>query len=150
MSRWFVGSSSSRRSGCDARAVAPVVPARVLEPRLRLRVAPHDRGLMVARRHRGLERAELLLDRREICRSGEHVLAQRARALRRRALVVEGNSRPFLQRELAAVDRDLAGQLPEQRRLAGAVRAREREPVLALDLERHAVEKDVAGMLFAQ
>ena len=81
---------------------------------------------------------------------GEHVLAQRARAQRGRPLVVKRDPRSLLQRELAAVDRDLACQLAQQRRLAGAVRPREREPVLALDLERHAVEQDFAGMLLAE
>src|SRR5262249_6921357 len=44
----------------------------------------------------------------------------------------------------------LAVQEPEQRRLAGAVRAGERDAVAALDLERDGVEERLAGELLAQ
>ena len=44
----------------------------------------------------------------------------------------------------------LAREHPEQRRLAGAVRAGERDAVAALDAERDAVEEDRAGELLAQ
>ena len=55
-------------------AVAPVVAAGVLEPRLRLRVAPEDRRVVLARRHPLLERAQLLLDGREVGGAREHVV----------------------------------------------------------------------------
>ena len=128
MSRWFVGSSRSRMSGCDASArasdarvssppenvrsgrsrsssvkpsprtndggaVAPVVAAGVLELRLRLGVAAERRRPVVAAGHRPLERAKLVLDRREVGGAGEHVVAERAAALRRRPLVVERDPR---------------------------------------------------------
>ena len=111
-SRWFVGSSSSSRSGSppsarasDARvssppenvsswrsrslvreaepahdggcALAPVVAAGVLEPRLRLAVAANRRLVVVARGHRLLEPPQLLLERDQVAGAREHVVAQR-------------------------------------------------------------------------
>ena len=91
--------------------------------------------------HRLLEPAQLLLERDEVARAREHVLAQRQAALERRPLVVQRDARALLERELAAVQPGLAGEDAEQRRLAGAVRPGEREAVAALDLERDAVEE---------
>ena len=62
-------------------------------------------------------------------------------ALERRPLVVQRDARPLLERELAAVLLGLAGEDPQQRRLAGAVRAGERDAVAPLDAERDAVEE---------
>ena len=165
MSRWFVGSSSSSRSGCDASArasdarvssppekvcsgrsrsssvkpsprttaggaVAPVVAARVLEPSLRLRVAPQRRRRRGRRRHRFLEHAQLLLDGREV--GG----ARRARtpgaaagSCPRGPLVVQRDARALLPGKLPSLERDLARQRAQERRLAGPVRAGQREPV---------------------
>ena len=47
----------------------------------------------------------------------------------RRALVVQGDARPRRHRDLAPVGRELAGQDAQERRLAGAVSADERDPV---------------------
>ena len=81
---------------------------------------------------------------------GEHVVAQRPGARRRRPLVVQRDARALLPGELAALERHLAGERAEQRRLAGAVRPGEREPVAALDLERDAVEERRARELLAE
>src|SRR5207248_9412786 len=94
--------------------------------------------------------AELVLGSDEVGRAREDVLAQREVALERRPLVVERDARPLLEGELAAVELGLADEDPKQRRLAGAVRPGERDAVAALDLERHAVEEDVARELLAQ
>ena len=118
MSRWFVGSSSSSRSGLagerarergarqlaagegleaavevgvgeaeaaqdGGRVVAPAVAAGVLEPRLRLAVAPQRLGRVVAGGHRLLEPAQLALGLDEVGRARERVLAQREAARRR-------------------------------------------------------------------
>jgi hypothetical protein len=102
-----------------------------------------------AARHRLLEPGELLLQGDEVARAGEDVLAQGQIALDRRPLVVQRDARPLLERELAALLVGLAGQDPEQRRLAGSVRAGERDAVAALDAEGDAVEQEVPGDLLA-
>ena len=175
-SRWFVGSSSSSRSGSPpsarpsearvssppenvrsgrsrsssreaepaqdgGRALAPVVAARVLEPRLRRRVAAERLLAVVAGRHRLLEPPQLVLERDQVGCAGEHVLAQRAIARAGGRWSCSAIRVPFCERELAALQLGLARERAQQRRLAGAVRAREREPVAPLDLERHAVEE---------
>ena len=63
---------------------------------------------------------------------------------------MQRDARALLPGELAALERDLAGERAQERRLPGAVRAGEREPVAALDLEGDAVEEDVAGELLAE
>ena len=132
------------------RVVAPAVAARVLEARLRRRVAV-ERALVVgAAGHRLLEPRQLLLEPHEVARARQHVLAQRQPLVEGRALVVQGDARPLLERELAAVLLRLAGEDPEQRRLAGPVRPGERDPVAPLDAERDAVEEQVPGQLLAQ
>src|SRR5581483_10481588 len=65
-------------------------------------------------------------------------------------LIVERDARALREGELAAVQLGLAGEDPEQRRLAGAVGAGERKPVATLDLERDAVEEDVPAEFLAQ
>src|SRR5581483_9336997 len=132
------------------RVIAPAVAARVLEPRLRLGVAIERRLVVRPAGHRLLEPAELVLRRDEVPRAGEDVLAQRQLLLERRPLVVERDTRPLLERELAAVLLRLAGEDAEQRRLAGAVRPGERNAVAPFDGERDAVEEDVPRELLPQ
>src|SRR5207245_386534 len=135
----------------DRRGViAPAVPARMLELRLRLGVPSQGCVGVVAGRHRLLESLQLRLDRDEVGRPGEHVLAQRQAALQRWALVMERDARPLLKSQFAALDAGLAGERPEQRRLAGAVRSGQSDAVAPLDLERHAVEERVAGELLPE
>src|SRR5947209_287515 len=119
----------------------------MLELRLRLGVPSQGCVGVVAGRHRLLESLQLRLDRDEVGRPGEHALAQRQAALQRWALVMERDARPLLKSQFAALDAGLAGERPEQRRLAGAVRSGQRDAVAPLDLERHAVEERVAGEL---
>ena len=57
---------------------------------------------------------------------------------------------PLSKTSFAAVVAGLAGEHPQQRRLAGAVRPGQREPLAPLDLERDAVEEEPAGELLAQ
>ena len=68
----------------------------------------------------------------------------------RRPLVVQRHAGALLPGELAARELGLAHQGAQQRRLAGAVRAGEREPVAALELERDAVEERLAGELLPE
>ncbi len=130
--------------------VAPAVAAGVLETGLRLAVAAERLGRVVAARHRLLEPAQLALGVDQVGRAREGVLPQREAAEPRRPLVVQRHARALLPGELAARQLGLADQGAQQRRLAGAVRAREREPVAALDLERDAVEQRLAGELLAE
>src|SRR5204863_5486916 len=80
----------------------------------------------------------------------QHVLAQGQALVERRPLVMERDARPLGEHELAALVVGLAVEDPQQRRLAGAVRSRERDPLAALDLERDAVEELPAGKLLAE
>ena len=145
-----VGAREAEAADDGGGAVAPVVAAGVLEPRLRVGVAAERRAVVVARRHRPLEPAQLVLHRREIGRAGEHVLAQGPVALGRRALVVERDPRALLPGELAALQRHLARERAEERGLPGAVRTGQREPVSTLDLERDAVEQRLARELLPE
>ena len=122
----------------------------MLEARLRLRVAVQRRLRVVALRHRLLESPQLVLERDELARAGEHVLAQRQILLERRPLVVQRHPRPLGEGKLAAVLLGLAGEDSQQRRLAGAVRPGERDTVASLDGEGDAVEEDGARELLAE
>ena len=132
------------------RAVAPRPAARVLEPRLRFGVAAEGRVVVCAFGHRGLKAPELVLDLEQVARAGQRVLAQRDVELERRALVVERDACALRERELSALNGGLAGDRAEQRRLAGAVRSGEREPVLAADGERDVLEQRIARELLPQ
>ena len=132
------------------RALAPRVAPGVLEPRLRFAVAAERRRVVRAGAHRLLEPPQLLLRRDQVARTREDVLAERERAVERRPLVVQRDARPLLERELAAVELGLSRQKPEQGRLAGPVRAGERDAVAALDLEGDAVEQDVSAELLLE
>ena len=107
------------------RAVAPVVAARVLEPRLRRAVARAScvRSWSPPAIACSSSRSSVST-RGEVGRPREHVVAQRPAARRRRPLVVQRDARALLERELAALERRLAVERAQQRRLAGAVRAR--------------------------
>ena len=113
----------------------------MLEPALRLGVAAERRAVVRAVGHRLLEPVQLLLCCDQVGRAREHVLPERQTALERRALVVQRHTRALGEDELAALVVGLAVEDPEQRRLAGAVRPRERHAVPALDLERDVVEQ---------
>ena len=176
-SRWFVGSSSSSRSGSPASArasdarvssppenvvelpvevarprsrgraatpprVAPVLAAGVLEPRLRLArsgAASPARGRRPPSPPRAARSSSSSATRSRAPESAY------SRSVRPRSSGGRWSwsaiARPLREGELPAVHLGLAGEHPQQRRLARAVRAREREPVAALDLERYAVEE---------
>ena len=138
--------AAEHRSG----VVAPAVAAGVLEPCLRLAVAPERLGTVIARGHRLLEPAQLALGLDQVGRAGEGVFAQREAAEPWRTLVVERHAGALLPGELAARELGLAHQRTQQRRLAGAVRTGECEPVSALELERDTVEERLAGELLAE
>jgi hypothetical protein len=122
-------------------ALAPVVAPGVLEPTLRGGVGIERGGRGVAPGHRVLELGEPLLQRQQVLAAAQHIVAQRQVALARRALVVQRDADVLGEVELAAVDRALAGQHPQQRRLAGAVAARQRQPVTAFEPERDAAQQ---------
>src|SRR6185436_10357519 len=85
----------------------------------------------------------------DLLRAGEDVVAQRHVPFARRALVVEGDLDALLERQLAVVDRRLAGEHPQQRRLAGAVAAGERHAISALELERDPAHERLARDVLA-
>ena len=136
------GRGRRRRSRARAR---PRRRGRATPSLRRARAAPAPRrsGGASPRRARPsaiavLEPPQLVLDVEQVARAREGVLAEREVELERRALVVERDARPLRERELAALERGLAGDRAQERRLAGAVRPGEREPVLAPDRERDA------------
>jgi hypothetical protein len=130
-------------------ALPPGVAAGVLEPRLRVRVAPQRRRIVPPARHRLLQRAELGLECQQVGRASEHVRAQRESELQWRTLVVESHPRALGEGQLAAVALGLTGEDPKQRRLARAVGPGERDAIAALDLEGDALEQQVPGDLLA-
>ena len=142
-----VEAQAARDGAC---VVAPGVAAGVLEPPLRAGIGGECRPVVVAVRHRQLEALQLALRGEQVGRAREDVLAQGQLAVERGPLVVQRDARPLLDHELPAFDRGLAGEHAEQRRLAGAVRAGQREPVPALQLERDAVEEEAAREFLAQ
>ena len=115
------------------RAVAPQVAAERLQARLRAGVAVEQRFVLLrlpsplpglARAgclHTPLQLRQLTLGRELLRAAREHVLAQRDPALARRALVVQRHARALREAQLAAVDRLLPGEHPQQRRLTRAV-----------------------------
>ena len=106
--------------------LAPGPPARMLEPRLCVRVAP-KRGLVVgAGLHAALERPELLLELEQVARSRDNVFAQREPELTRGSLVVERDPSALRERKLTALERGLARDRAQERGLPGSVRACER------------------------
>ena len=124
--------------------LAPVVAAGVLQPRLRGRVGVQRGAVDGAVGHRLLERRQPLLERQQLAAAGQHVVAQRQGAIARRPLVVQRELDVLGERELAAVDPALAGQHPQQRRLARAVAPGQGQPVAPLELERDAAQQGLA------
>ena len=145
-----VGVAEAEAAEHRCGAVAPAPAAGMLEPRLRLAVAL-QRRLVVRAGWPSPARA-----REAPPRSGrgggprDRVLTQRQAAVARRALIVERDAGALLQRDLAALDRRLADDRPQQRRLAGAVLARERKPLPPVDRERDPVEEGISGELLAE
>ena len=184
MSRWFVGSSRSSRSGWAASARAserarelaagegrqravevarrrsrgrarPTARARASRSRRRPRSGRRRRrsGRAPPRRRSAiacLEAPELRLELERLAAAGQHVVAQREVALARRALVVQGDAHALGEDELAAVDRRLAGEHPQQRRLARAVAPGDRQPIAALELERDTAQQRLAGHVLGE
>src|SRR5581483_953643 len=122
-------------------AVAPAVAARMLEARLGGGVPVERRLVVDAAGHRLLQLSELGLERDEVARPGEDVLAQRELLVERRPLVVEGDAGALLEGQLPSMLVRLAGEDAEERRLPGPVRAGKSHAVAPLDAEGDAVEK---------
>src|ERR1700722_9009866 len=127
------------------RAVAPEVAAERLQPRLRAGVALEQRLVHLALGHAPLQIGELALDIQLLRAAREHVVAQRDAALAWGALVVQRDAHALAEAELAAVDRLLAREHPQQRRLARAVAPRDRHALAALELEGDAAQQRFAG-----
>ena len=145
-----------RRPGSPGRELrASRARARPSRPRARAATGRPSSGEACPRRGRRLHRALEPCAARPRARAGrarpETTYSRSVRSeLARRALVVERDARALRERELAALERDLARDRAQQRRLARAVRAREREPVAAPDREGHALEERVPGELLAE
>jgi len=122
----------------------------VLERRLRVGVARQRRLLIVAARHPLLELRQLPLERDQLRGAGQDVVAQGDPAVPWGPLVVERDLRPLGEHQLAAVDRVLAGEHPQQGRLAGPVATRQAHPVAALELERDPAQQRLAADVLLQ
>jgi hypothetical protein len=133
----LVAEAEAVERGVDA--LAPGVAARMLQARLLARVGVHDG--VIALGHPLLELAEPGLEGEEVAAAAEHVVAQGEVTVAGRALVVELDPRVLREGELPAVDGRLPGEHPQQRGLARAVPARERQAVAALELERDAPQQ---------
>ena len=138
----LVAEAEAVQRGVDA--LAPGVAAGVLEPRLRAGVGVERGAVGGALGHRVLELGEPRLEVEQVLGAGQHVVAQAEVAVARRALVVQRDPHVLGEAQLAAVDRGLAGQHPQQRRLARAVAAGQRHPVAALEPERDAAQQRLA------
>ena len=111
-----------------------------LESGLRAGVAPERARIVRAAGHCRLQLPQLRFERREVGRSGKHVPPQRLRGGGGWPLVVEGDPGALLPRELACLERDLAGERAQQRRLAGAIRADHGDGLTFGGVERDAEE----------
>ena len=90
----------------------------MLEPRLGIRVAAKRALVVDAALHGALERPELLLEREQVARARDDVLAQCEPELTRRSLVVKRHSCALCESELAALQRGLARDRAQKRGLA--------------------------------
>ena len=133
-----------------AGALAPQIAAAGLQAGLRAGVAAKQRVMRSARGHLGLHARQLGLDRELLGAPREHVIGQREIALARRALIVQGHARALGQAQLAAVDRRLAREHPQQRRLAGTVAPGQRHALAALELEADAAQQRAPGDVLVQ
>src|SRR5205823_5623579 len=77
-------------------------------------------------------------------------VAKRQVALTRRPLVVQRDARALGEHELARVDAGLPRDHPQQRRLPRAIAPGQRQPVAALDLERHSAKERLPGNVLAE
>ena len=132
------------------RSPAPIPAARMLEPLLRPRIAAQRRGVIRMLGHRRLQPLQLLFERHQLRATAQYVVPQRQLALPRRTLVVQRDPRPFLEHQLAAVDRRLPGDHPQQRRLARTVASRQRHPIPPLELERDATDQRIPRHVLVQ
>ena len=71
-------------------------------------------------------------------------------ALARRTLIVQRDPHALGDAQLAPVDRGLAREHPQQRRLARAVAPGDRHPFAALELERHPAQQRLPGHVLVQ
>ncbi len=138
--------AAHRRCG----VVAPAPAARVLEPRLSVGVPPKRDVVVCASRHRLLEAPELGLRLEQVARARERVLAECEIELERRALVVERDPGSLREGELSALQRRLADNRPQERRLPRPVGTGQGRAIAPADGERDPVEERVAGELLAE
>ena len=125
--------------------VAPAVAAAGFQPLLGGGVGGHRLLAGVALRHLPLQPLQLGLGLEHVAAAGEDVVAERHLRFARRALVVQGQAGAALHGQRAGVRRQLAGQDPQQGRLAGAVAAGERHPLARLELEGDVGEQQLAA-----
>ena len=124
--------------------VAPAVAAAGFEARLGGRVGGH-RLFRGAARHLALEPGELGLGVEHVAAAGEDVVAELGLGVARRALVVEGDAGAALDRDDPFLWGQLAGEHPEQGRLARAVAPGQGHPVARLELEGDVAEQQLAA-----
>jgi hypothetical protein len=137
-----VGSGVEAEAGEVAECpFSPVIAARVFESGLGLRIATERAVVVRAGRHLVFEPRELGLDRDQLARAIEHVLAQGLEGAHDRALVGERDAHILTQHELAAVERFLACKHAQQGGLPGPIGAREGHALAVLELERDASQQ---------
>ena len=136
--------------GGVARPVAPQVAATRLQLRLRRGVTGQCGLVPGAAGHRLLELGQLALDRQLLGAARQQVVLQGAAPLARRTLVVQRDPHALGDAQLAAVDRALPREHPQQGRLAGAVASGQREPFATLELEGDAAQQRLPGDVLAQ
>ncbi len=86
------------------RPLAPRPATRVLESRLRVGIASKRALVVRSALHVLLEPPELVLEREQVARAGQDVLAQREAELARRTLVVQGHASSLRKGQLASLE----------------------------------------------
>jgi hypothetical protein len=125
--------------------VAPAVAAAGFEPLLGSGVGAHRLLAGFATGHLRLQALQLRLGLDHLGAAGEDVLAEGRARLPRRPLVMQGDPRAALHAQRSRIGAELAGENPQQGRLAGAVSARERHPFARLELEGDVGEQQLAA-----
>ena len=137
ISRWLVGSSSSRISGsADERLSeqdAPLHPGgKVFEARIRVQAHARDHGLhAMIRSGRGMV---------GVVQSVGHLVGDRAGLLAGDILGQASDAQALLADDLAFVGLDLASDQPQERALAFTVATQQADPLSWLDLQLDLVE----------
>ena len=133
----------------DVDPVAPAVAARMLEASLGVGVGVERRlvGGPAAIAPRARDSSASISP---IQRGRPRTYSRRVAPAARRALIVQSDPHALAEHDLAGVGPDLAGEHPQQGRLAAAVAAGERHALAAVELERESVNRVRSPMCLAR